>query len=60
MSSRKQRQAARRNVGKAATAAKRKRTISKLPKATRTALGKQAAKVAKQKKKQKKKHKRTD
>lgn len=56
MSSRKQRQAARRNVGKAATAAKRKRTISKLPKATRTALGKQAAKVAKQKKK----HKRTD
>ena len=30
--------------------AKRKRTISKLPKATRTALGKQAAKVARRKK----------
>jgi hypothetical protein len=48
MASRKQSTAARRNVKKAAAAAKRKRTISKLPKKTRTALGKQAAKVAKQ------------
>src|SRR5437016_2476209 len=49
MASEKQRTAARRNIKKAATAAKRKRTISHLPKSTRTALGKQAAKVAKQK-----------
>ncbi len=33
----------------AAVAAKRKRTIAHLPKKTRTALGKQAAKVAKRK-----------
>jgi len=50
MSSARQRAAARRNVKKAASAAKRKRTIAHLPKKTRTALGKQAAKVAKQKK----------
>jgi hypothetical protein len=50
MASQKQAAAARRNVRKAASAAKRKRTISKLPKRTRTALGKQAAKVAKRKK----------
>jgi hypothetical protein len=49
MASTKQRAAARRNVRKASTAAKRKKTISKLPKRTRTALGKQAAKVAKRK-----------
>ena len=54
MASTKQRAAARRNIRKAASAAKRKRTISKLPKKTRTALGKQAAKVAKQKRKRKK------
>jgi hypothetical protein len=41
-----QRAAARRNVKKAASAAKRRRTISKLPKRVRTALGKQASKVA--------------
>jgi len=35
-------------VGKAAAAAKRKRTISHLPKRVRTALGKQAAKTARQ------------
>jgi hypothetical protein len=51
MASSTQRAAARRNISKAAAAAKRKRTLSKLPKRTRTALGKQAAKVAKQKKK---------
>lgn len=45
----KQRSAARKNIKKAATAAKKKRTIAHLPKRTRTALGKQAAKVAKEK-----------
>ena len=45
MASRKQSIAARKNVKKAARAAKRKRTIAKLPKSTRTALGKQANKV---------------
>jgi hypothetical protein len=44
----KQKTAARKNVRKAATAARRKKTISKLPKATRTALGKQANKVKRQ------------
>jgi hypothetical protein len=39
---------ARKNIKKAAQAAKRKRTIAHLPKSTRTALGKQAAKVARQ------------
>jgi ABC-type transport system involved in Fe-S cluster assembly fused permease/ATPase subunit len=49
MASTKQRAAARRNVGKAVSAAKRKKTISKLPKRIRTALGKQGAKVAQRK-----------
>lgn len=49
MPSKKQSSAARKNIRKAATAAKKKRTIAHLPKATRTALGKQAAKVAKEK-----------
>ena len=49
MASTKQRAAARRNIKKAAAAAKRKKTIAHLPKRTRTALGKQAAKVARQK-----------
>jgi hypothetical protein len=53
MASSKQRAAARRNIGKAAKAATKKRTISRLPKKTRTALGKQAAKVARQKRKKK-------
>ena len=48
MASSKHSTAARRNIGKAAAAAKRRRTIAKLPKRTRTALGKQASKVAKQ------------
>lgn len=51
MASEKQRAAARRNIRKAATAAKKKRTIAHLPKRVRTALGKQAAKVAQQKRK---------
>ncbi len=45
----KQRTAARKNIKKAAAAGKSKRTISKLPKSTRTALAKQANKVKKQK-----------
>jgi hypothetical protein len=49
MSSRKQRSAARRNISKAASAARRKRTIARLPKSVRTALGRQAAKVARRK-----------
>jgi hypothetical protein len=49
MATAKQRGAARRNIKKAAGAAKRKRTIVHLPKRTRTALGKQGAKMARQK-----------
>lgn len=49
MATRKQRQAARRNVRKAASGARRKKTIAHLPKTTRTALGKQAAAVRKRK-----------
>jgi hypothetical protein len=49
MPSAKQRTAAKRNIKKAAAVAKKKKTISHLSKATRTALGKQGAKVARQK-----------
>jgi hypothetical protein len=49
MATTKQRTAAKRNIKKAAAAAKRKRTIAHLPKKTRTALGKQANKVKRQK-----------
>jgi hypothetical protein len=49
MTSTKQRAAARRNIKKAANAAKRKRTVANLPKRTRTALGKEGAKAAKRK-----------
>jgi len=49
MATAKQRTAARKNIKKAAAAAKKKRTIAHLPKSTRTALGKQASKVAKRK-----------
>jgi len=45
MISRKQRTAARKNIKKAARAAKRKQTLKHLPKKTRRALGRQAAKV---------------
>jgi hypothetical protein len=48
MSSFKKKNAAKRNVKKAAAAAMSRKTISHLSKATRTALGKQGAKVAKQ------------
>jgi hypothetical protein len=44
MATTKQVQAARRNVKKAQSAARRKRTIAHLPKSTRTDLGRQAAK----------------
>jgi hypothetical protein len=44
-SSPKQRATARRNVKKAAATAKRRRTASKLPRRTRTALAKQGTKV---------------
>ena len=43
MATRKQVQAAKRNVGKARKAATRKRTIANLPARTRSELGKQAA-----------------
>ncbi len=46
-----QRTAARKNIGKAAAAAKKKKTISKLPKKVRTALGKKGAQAAARKKK---------
>jgi len=49
MTTRKQRAAAKRNIKKAASAARRKRTISHLPKKTRTALGKEGAKAARKK-----------
>ena len=45
MATEKQRQAARRNVKKAQAAARQQRTISHLPKKTRTDLAKQASKV---------------
>jgi hypothetical protein len=49
MATTKQRTAARRNVKKAAAAAKAKKSISSMPKKTRTALGKQGAAVAQRK-----------
>jgi hypothetical protein len=55
MASTKQRKAAKKNIKKAASAAKKKRTIAHLPKSVRTALGKQAASVAKTKRKSRKK-----
>jgi hypothetical protein len=45
VATRKQVQAAKKNVRKAQTAAKQKRTIANLPKSTRSDLGKQAAKA---------------
>jgi hypothetical protein len=49
MTTRKQRAAAKRNIKKAARAARRKRTVAHLPKKTRTALGKEGAKAARKK-----------
>jgi hypothetical protein len=45
MATMRQRRAARRNIKKAAAAAKRKQTLKRLPKRVRTALGKEAAKA---------------
>jgi hypothetical protein len=49
MASDKQKAAARSNIKKASAAAKSKKTISKLPKSTRTALGKKGAAAARKK-----------
>jgi hypothetical protein len=51
MATRKQTAAARRNIKKAARAARKKRTVAHLPKKTRTALGKEGAKAAQRKRK---------
>jgi hypothetical protein len=45
MTTMRQRRAARKNIKKAAAGAKRRKTLKKLPKSTRRALGKQANKV---------------
>ena len=44
MASQRQRQAAKRNIGKAQRAARAKKTLTKLPKSVRSDLGRQAAK----------------
>jgi hypothetical protein len=49
MASEAQRNAAKKNIKKATAAARSKKTISKLPKETRSALGKQANKVKRDK-----------
>jgi hypothetical protein len=49
MATERQRRSAEKNVKRAISAAKRKRTISHMPKSTRTALGKQGAAVAQRK-----------
>jgi hypothetical protein len=49
MATTKQRQAARSNVKKAQAGSRAKKSIANLPKATRTALGKQGAAVAQRK-----------
>jgi len=49
MATKQQRAAAKRNIKKAAKAARRKRTIAHLPKTTRAALGKEGAKAARKK-----------
>jgi hypothetical protein len=46
MATAKEQAAAKRNIKKAAAAAKKQKTISRLPKRTRTALGKEGAKAA--------------
>jgi hypothetical protein len=49
MATTRQKAAARKNIKKASASAKKKRSISQLPKGTRTALGKEANKVKRQK-----------
>jgi hypothetical protein len=46
MATEKQKRAAKKNITKAATAARSKRSLAHMPKKTRTALGKQGAAVA--------------
>ncbi|MFL5821373.1 MAG: Rho termination factor N-terminal domain-containing protein [Solirubrobacteraceae bacterium] len=46
MATRKQRKAARENVTRAQAGARKKKTITKLPRKTRTALGREGAKAA--------------
>jgi hypothetical protein len=46
MATQRQRSAARRNIRKAARAARSKKTLRNLPKSTRRAMGKQGAKAA--------------
>jgi hypothetical protein len=46
MATRKQRETARRNVKKAQAGARKKKTITKLPKRTRSALGREGSKAA--------------
>ena len=45
MATEKQREASRRNIKKAVAAAKQRRTIARLPKATRAALGQEGVKA---------------
>jgi len=49
MASRKQTQAAKKNIRTAAKAAENKRSLANMPKSTKTALGKQGAAVAQRK-----------
>jgi hypothetical protein len=49
MASQRQRQAAKRNIKKAAAAAKKQRTLAHLPRGTKKALGHQASAVARRK-----------
>jgi len=49
MATRKQTEAAKKNVRKAAAGAKQQRSLAKMPKSTKTALGKQGAAVAQRK-----------
>jgi hypothetical protein len=49
MATEKQTQAARKNIRKAAKTAEKKRSLANMPKATKTALGKQGAAVAQRK-----------
>jgi hypothetical protein len=51
MASAKQTTAAKKNISKAATAVKKKRTIAHLPKSVRTALAKKGAAAARRKRK---------
>ena len=53
MATKKQKSAAKKNIAKAAGAAKKKRSIAHLPKSVRTALGKKGAAAAKRKRREK-------